>query len=66
MNERGVRALDEFRLQAEQQQAYFEWLQEARVAEGVETLWEPDMAPPDPLFERQGGLPAGAIPPSRQ
>ena len=52
VNERGVRELDEFRLQAEQQQAYFEWLQEARVAEGVETLWEPDMAPPDPLFER--------------
>jgi parvulin-like peptidyl-prolyl isomerase len=50
VNERGVRPLDEYRLQAEQQQAYFEWLQEARSAEGVETLWEQDMAPPDPLL----------------
>ncbi len=50
VNERGVRPLDEYRLQAEQQQAYFEWLQEAMSAEGVETLWEQDMAPPDPLF----------------
>jgi peptidyl-prolyl cis-trans isomerase C len=52
VNERGVQPLSEYRLQAEQQQAYFEWLQEARTAEGIETLWEPDMAPPDPLFER--------------
>jgi len=66
VNERGMQPLSEYRLQAEQQQAYFEWLQEARTAEGVKTLWEPDMAPPDPLFERQGGLPAGAIPPVQQ
>lgn len=66
VNERGLRPLDEFRLQAEQQQAYFEWLQEARSAEGVETLWEPDMAPPDPLFEQSSGLPAGGAPFSNQ
>jgi len=47
VNERGVWPLDEYRLQAEQQQAYFEWLQEAKSAEGVETFWEPDMAPPE-------------------
>lgn len=52
VNERGVQPLSEYRLQAEQQQAYFAWLEEARAAAGVETLWEPDMAPPDPLFER--------------
>jgi parvulin-like peptidyl-prolyl isomerase len=50
VNERGVRPLDEYRLQAEQQQAYFEWLQEAMSAEGVENLWEQDMAPPDSLL----------------
>jgi parvulin-like peptidyl-prolyl isomerase len=66
VNERGLRPLDEFRLQAQQQQAYFEWLEEARNAEGVENLWQPGMAPPDPLFERASGLPAGGIPPSPQ
>jgi hypothetical protein len=50
VNERGVRPLDEYRLQAQQQQAYFDWLEEARSAEGVEYLWEPEMAPPDPLY----------------
>ena len=48
VNERGLRPLDDFRLQAQQQQAYFEWLEEARNAEGVENLWQPEMAPPDP------------------
>jgi hypothetical protein len=43
--------LDEYRLQAQQQQAYFDWLEEARSAEGVEYLWEPEMAPPDPLSQ---------------
>jgi len=51
VNERGLRPLTEFRLQAQQQQAYADWLQEARGAEGVEVLWDPDIAPPDPLFE---------------
>lgn len=51
VNERGLRPLSEFRLQAQQQQAYVDWLQEARSAEGVEMLWDPNMAPPDPLFE---------------
>jgi parvulin-like peptidyl-prolyl isomerase len=62
VNERGLRPLDDFRLQAQQQQAYFEWLEEARIAEGVENLWQPEMAPPDPLLERS----AGGIPPSQQ
>jgi foldase protein PrsA len=67
VNERDVRPLSEFRLQAQQQQAYLDWLEEARTAEGVENLWSADMAPPDPLYERgAAGLPPGAIPSSRQ
>jgi parvulin-like peptidyl-prolyl isomerase len=66
VNERSLRPLDGFRLQAQQQQAYFEWLEEARNAEGVENLWLPEMAPPDPLLERASGLPSGGIPPSHQ
>jgi parvulin-like peptidyl-prolyl isomerase len=52
VNERGVRPLSEYRLQLEQQQAYSNWLQEARNGEGVEILWEPEMAPPDPLLQQ--------------
>jgi parvulin-like peptidyl-prolyl isomerase len=63
VNERGLRPLDEYRLQAQQQQAYFEWLQEARSGEGVENLWDPNMAPPDPA--RASGLPAGRVPSSQ-
>jgi parvulin-like peptidyl-prolyl isomerase len=62
LNERGLRPLSDFRLQDRQQQAYSDWLEEARNAEGVEVLWEVDMAPPDPLFEQPGNLPAGGIP----
>lgn len=67
VNERDVRPLTDFRLQSQQQQAYLDWLEEARAREGVETLWEPDMAPPDPMFERgAAGLPLGGIPSSQQ
>jgi parvulin-like peptidyl-prolyl isomerase len=66
VNERAVRPLSEFRLQSEQQQAYFDWLEEARNAEGVENLWNEKMAPPDPLFDQPAGLPLGGIPSSRQ
>jgi parvulin-like peptidyl-prolyl isomerase len=66
VNDRGLRPLDEFRLQAEQQQAYLDWLDEARSSEGVEDLWQPEMAPPDPLSEQSSGLPAGGVPPSPQ
>ena len=65
VSERDVRPLSDFRLQAQQQQAYLDWLEEARATEGVETLWEPDLAPPDPLLERgAAGLPLGGIPSS--
>lgn len=66
VNERAVRPVSEFRLDALRQQAYFDWLQEASTAEGVEILWEPDMAPPDPLLEGSAGLPLGGLPSSRQ
>jgi parvulin-like peptidyl-prolyl isomerase len=66
VNERGLRPLSEYRLQALQQQAYSEWLQEAKNAEDVKILWEPDMAPPDPLLERSANLPVGGLPPSNQ
>jgi parvulin-like peptidyl-prolyl isomerase len=68
VNERDVRPLSDFRLQAQQQQAYLDWLDEARAGEGVdETLWNPDMAPPDPLLERgAAGLPLGGVPSSNR
>lgn len=59
VNERGMRELNEYQLQTQQQQAYSDWLSEATNSEGVEILWEPDMAPPDPLLE-QSGLPPGS------
>jgi hypothetical protein len=62
VNERGVRPLSDSQLRTRQQQAYFDWLQEARSAEGVEILWEPDMAPPDPLLDQSANLPGGGIP----
>jgi parvulin-like peptidyl-prolyl isomerase len=62
VNERAVRPLSTYQLQARQQQAYFSWLQEAQGAEGIEILWEPDMAPSDPFLEGAANLPAGGIP----
>jgi parvulin-like peptidyl-prolyl isomerase len=62
VNERAVRPLSTYQLQTRQQQAYSNWLQEAQSAEGIEILWEPDMAPPDPLLEGSANLPAGGIP----
>jgi hypothetical protein len=62
VNERAVRPLSNYQLQARQQQAYTNWLQEAQSAEGVEILWEPEMAPPDPLLEGSANLPASGIP----
>ena len=62
VNERTVRPLTDFQLQTRQQQAYSDWLEEARNTEGVEITWEPDMAPPDPLFESSANFPAGGIP----
>lgn len=62
LNEREIRPLGEFQLQSRQEQAYFDWLQEAKSGEGIENFWEPDMAPPDPLFERSANLPAGGVP----
>jgi len=49
VNERGMRELSARQLQTEQQRAYSDWLSEAMDSEGIEILWEPDMAPPDPL-----------------
>ncbi|GAB4543329.1 MAG: hypothetical protein Kow0063_36380 [Anaerolineae bacterium] len=66
VKERAVRPVSEFRLEALQQQAYFDWLEEARNAEGVEILWEEEMAPPDSQLERAAGLPLGGVPSSRQ
>jgi hypothetical protein len=62
VNERTVRALTDFQLQTRQQQAYSDWLEEARNMEGVEITWEPDMAPPDPLFGSSANFPVGGIP----
>jgi parvulin-like peptidyl-prolyl isomerase len=62
VNDRAVRPLSEFRLQSEQQQAYFDWLEAARNAEGVKNLWSEEMAPPDPLLSQPTGLPLGGIP----
>jgi len=59
LNERGVRPLSEPRLSDQQQQAYSDWLQEARYAEGVQDLWQPDMAPPDSFVS---SLPASGAP----
>jgi len=61
VNERGMRPLSDEQLQTRQQQAYSDWLSEARKSDGVEILWKPEMAPPDPLLATQqaGGLPAG-------
>jgi parvulin-like peptidyl-prolyl isomerase len=60
VNERGMRKLNEYQLQTQQQQAYSDWLSEATNSEGVEILWEPDMAPPDPFLEQSSGLPSGS------
>jgi parvulin-like peptidyl-prolyl isomerase len=57
VNERGMRELNEYQLQTQQQQAYSDWLSEATNSEGVEILWEPDMPPPDPLLEQSSSLP---------
>jgi parvulin-like peptidyl-prolyl isomerase len=62
VNERGVRPLSQYDLQTRQQQAYSDWLQEAKSAPGVEILWKPEMAPPDPLLEQSTNLPAGGAP----
>ncbi len=59
VNERDVRPLTDFQLSTQQREAYTDWLEEARTAEGVDITWEPDMAPPDPLLEQAAGLPAG-------
>lgn len=66
VNERAVRPLSEYQLQIQQRQAYSDWLQEARSAAGVEILWTPDMAPPDPLLEGSTNLPVGGIPSGSQ
>lgn len=62
IRERGVRPLSSYQLRDRQQQAYTNWLQESRGAEGVEILWEPGMAPPDPLLEQSANLPGGGVP----
>lgn len=62
VNERGVHPLSEYQLQAQQQKAYSDWLQEAKSASGVEILWKPEMAPPDPLLEQSTNSPAGGAP----
>lgn len=63
VNAREERALSEYQLQTRREQAYYDWLSEAKSSEGVEILWEPDMAPPDPLLEQSSsGLPAGGVP----
>ena len=62
VNERAVRPLEEYQLQARQEQAYSDWLEQARSAEGVEDLWQPEMAPPDPLFEGSAGSSGGQVP----
>jgi parvulin-like peptidyl-prolyl isomerase len=62
VNERQVRPLEDYQLQTRQQQAYTDWLQEARSAEGIEVLWEPSMAPPDPLLETPANPPLGSLP----
>jgi parvulin-like peptidyl-prolyl isomerase len=66
VNERAVRPLDQYQLQARQEQAYTDWLDQARSAEGVQILWSPEMAPPDPLYQQSAGLPGGTSPGNTQ
>lgn len=63
VNERAVRLLSERQLQAQQQQAFSDWVTQAMESDGVEILWDPEMAPPDPLLDQVGsGLPQGGVP----
>jgi parvulin-like peptidyl-prolyl isomerase len=62
VDERAVRPLTELQLSVQQRQAYSDWLEGARSSDAVQILWEPDMAPPDPLFEGSAGLPPGGLP----
>jgi parvulin-like peptidyl-prolyl isomerase len=55
VNDRGVHPLDDYQLQASQQQAYSDWLQQARSSDSVKILWKADMAPPDPLYPQSAG-----------
>jgi parvulin-like peptidyl-prolyl isomerase len=55
VNERGVHPLTDYQLQVSQQQAYSDWLQQARSSDTVKILWTPDMAPPDPLYPKSTG-----------
>ncbi len=51
VNERATHPLNQRQLQAEQRQVFLDWLEEARAGEGVQILWTPDMAPPDPTLD---------------
>ena len=62
VNERGLQPLNDRQLRTLQQVAYSDWLTEARSSEGVEILWEPEMAPSDPFLEEALGSPGGPAP----
>jgi parvulin-like peptidyl-prolyl isomerase len=62
VNERGLQPLNDRQLRTQQQEAYSDWLAEARGSEGVEILWEPEMAPSDPFVEEASGSPGERVP----
>ena len=62
VNERGLQPLNDRQLRTQQQAAYSDWLTEARSSEGVEILWEPEMAPLDAFLEEASGSPGGPVP----
>ncbi|UCC88907.1 MAG: peptidylprolyl isomerase [Anaerolineales bacterium] len=62
VNEHSLHPLSSYQLRTQQQQAFSNWLQEAQSGEGVEILWDPGMAPPDPLLERSANPAGGSIP----
>jgi parvulin-like peptidyl-prolyl isomerase len=54
VTERGVHPLNETQLLTKQAEGYSKWLEESKKA-GVQILWKPEMAPPDPFLEQQAG-----------
>jgi len=62
VNERSLQPLNDRQLRTQQQIAYSDWLTEARSSEGVEILWEPEMAPSDPFLEEASGSPGASVP----
>ena len=57
VNDRGVWPLSDLQLQNEQRNEYNDWLEVARAGEGVQNMWTPDIAPPDPTMAGASGVP---------